>query len=433
MKKLESYRQVKAPSYIHYGLYARKSSERDELQALSIDSQVNEMAQIAKRDDLNVTQIYRESHSAKDSGERPVFNQLIQDIKQDKIQGILTWATDRLSRNAGDLGIMVDLMDQQWLCEIRTYNQVFTNTPNDKFLLMILGSQAKLENDNKSINVKRGLKAKCEMGYRPGVTPLGFLNNKGGDKGQKRVYIDPEKAPVIKEIFERIASGESGRSVLRWLGSTDFTTRTGKKVVLSSLYNILQNPYYYGKFEFPVGSGKWYKVNHESIISEELFKQVREELAIAPKTKPGTKVFNFTKILKCGACGSGVTAEEKFKSLVKGGKHRFVYYHCTGALDRDCKQPYIREEYLIEQFEKLIDKLDVSKFGTRKQLQDEILRYEKFTNGILGQEIDINKSKVDIRKYARYVLKNGSREEKRELLYGIKTKLYLKDQMVYTT
>lgn len=381
---------------------------------------------------LMVVQIYRESHSAKNSGERPVFNQLIQDIKQDKIQGILTWATDRLSRNAGDLGILVDLMDQQWLCEIRTYNQVFTNTPNDKFLLMILGSQAKLENDNKSINVKRGLRVKCEMGYRPGVTPFGYLNDKGGEKGQKKTYLDPERAPIIRGIFQRIANGESGRSVLRWLNSIDFRTRTGKKVVLSSLYAILQNPYYYGKFEYPVGSGKWYKVNHESIITEELFKQVRNRLAIVPKAKPGTKVFNFTKILKCGACGSGVTAEEKFKSLVSGGKHRFVYYHCTGALDRDCKQPYIREEYLIEQFQKLIDTIDVSQFGSRQQLKEEILRYEKFTNGILGQDINTKISKVDIREYAKYVLKHGTREEKRELLSGLKTRLYLKDQAVYT-
>ncbi|QQS44711.1 recombinase family protein [Candidatus Roizmanbacteria bacterium] len=67
---------------------------------------------------------------------------------------MLTWHPDRLSRNAGDLGVIVDLMDQGKLKEIRTYSQTFRNTPNDKFLLMILCSQAKLENDNKGINVK---------------------------------------------------------------------------------------------------------------------------------------------------------------------------------------------------------------------------------------------------------------------------------------
>lgn len=68
----------------------------------------------------------------------------------------------------------------------------------------------------------------------------------------------------------------------------------------------------------------------------------------------------------------------------------------------------------------MIDKLDIAKFGSKKQLQNEIQRYEKFTNGILGQDIETKKSKVDIQKYAEYVIKNGTREEKRELLGGLK-------------
>lgn len=71
---------------------------------------------------------------------------------------------DRLSRNAGDLGSLVDLMDSNKLQQIRTYGQSFSNTPNEKFLLMILCSQVKLENDNRGVNVKRGIRAKCETG-----------------------------------------------------------------------------------------------------------------------------------------------------------------------------------------------------------------------------------------------------------------------------
>ncbi len=147
-----------------YALYARKSSEAEEKQALSIDSQVKEMLELAQRNGLEVGQIYRESHSAKDCGQRPVYNQLLADIRLGKFTGILVWHPDRLARNAGDLGALVDLLDQKKLVEIRTYSQKFTNNPNEKFLLMILGSQAKLENDNKSINVKRGLRTRIEMG-----------------------------------------------------------------------------------------------------------------------------------------------------------------------------------------------------------------------------------------------------------------------------
>ena len=116
---------------------------------LSIDSQIREMEKMAKEHELDIVVMKKESHSAKEAGQRPVFEEIITEIKQGKFDGILTWAPDRISRNAGDLGRIVDLMDQGLLKEIRTYGgQKFSNNPNEKFLLMILGSQAKLENDN---------------------------------------------------------------------------------------------------------------------------------------------------------------------------------------------------------------------------------------------------------------------------------------------
>lgn len=149
------------PVTLKYCLYARKSTESEEMQVLSIDSQIKEMLQMAERDNLEIVEIRKESHSAKEAGTRPVFNELVADIQGGKFNAILTWAPDRISRNAGDLGRIVDLMDSGTLHEIRTYGQKFTNNPNEKFLLMILGSQAKLENDNKVQNVKRGMRTNC--------------------------------------------------------------------------------------------------------------------------------------------------------------------------------------------------------------------------------------------------------------------------------
>src|SRR3989344_4775244 len=171
-------RQIQAPVSVKYCLYARKSTESEERQVLSIESQVKEMLQLAEREGLEVVAMKRESHSAKETGQRPVFNEIVEEIRAGKYNGILTWAADRISRNAGDLGRIVDLMDAKALLEIRTYSQSFRNNPNEKFLLMILGSQAKLENDNRGVNVRRGLRTRCEMGLRPGVAPTGYLNEK---------------------------------------------------------------------------------------------------------------------------------------------------------------------------------------------------------------------------------------------------------------
>ena len=125
---------------IAYCLYARKSTESAEKQALSIDSQVNEMLAIAKRDNLNVIDIRLESFSSKEVGKRPVFNQMLDDVRIGKFNALLTWAPDRLSRNAGDLGAIMDLLNKNTLVEVRTYGQKFTNSPNEKFLLIIMGS-----------------------------------------------------------------------------------------------------------------------------------------------------------------------------------------------------------------------------------------------------------------------------------------------------
>ncbi len=421
---------------IRYCLYARKSTEDDERQALSIDSQIKEMQEQAREEKLKVTEVRRESFSAKQSGNRAVFNQLLRDIAQGKFQGILSWAPDRLSRNAGDLGSIVDLMDRGLLSAVRTHGQTFTSNPNDKFLLMILCSQAKLENDNKGINVKRGLRAKAEMGYRPGVSPLGYLNDYTGNKGEKKIHLDPERAPVVREMFEKVAyEGYSGRDLYRWLfEEKKFTTRNNKRVTLSTIYEMLNSTYYCGMFEYPVGGGNWYKVNHESIITRELFEQVQVRLSVHPKTMPGTKEFDFTRLIKCGTCGSGVTAEEKFKRYKDDTIRRYVYYHCNRSRDMHCPEKYIREEVLIEQLFKVMDQINLNKISAQEKLIREMERYNRFNRNVLGKSTDNNTKipKVDIRNYAKYILADGSREEKRELLSCLKTKLYLKDQTILT-
>ena len=107
---------------LKYGLYARKSTESDERQALSINSQINEMKQIATKENLVIEKIYKEKHSAKQSRSRPKFVELIADLEKELVNSIIVWSPDRLSRNAGDLGDLVDLMDKDKLWEIRTYN-----------------------------------------------------------------------------------------------------------------------------------------------------------------------------------------------------------------------------------------------------------------------------------------------------------------------
>lgn len=417
---------------VRYVLYARKSTESDEKQALSIESQVKEMLTIADRDGLTVVDIRRESHSAKESGQRPVFKELLEDIRRGRYTGILTWAPDRLSRNAGDLGSVVDLMDENKLIEIRTYGQHFKNSPNEKFLLMILCSQAKLENDNKSINVKRGLRTRCEMGLRPGPAVVGYLNEKRMDK-KCEVVIDHERAPIVKQMFEKVAYEQwSGRKLFHWLKfELNFKTRSGNKgLTLSNIYLILQNPIYYGVFEYPKKSGNFYTGKHEPIISKELFDQVQGQVKSQVLRVQEPKEFAFTKMMTCGLCESGICADEKFKKLKDGSVNRHVYYSCTKSKDKYCKCGYINEVELIEQFEKLLDHININEIGMKEKIKTEVERIKRFNQSVLNIKQQIQIKDVDIRDYAKFILKDGSIEEKRELLTCFKSRIFLKNKQL---
>src|SRR3990167_8534400 len=296
---------------VKYVLYSRKSSESEERQILSIDSQIKEMLQLAEKEGLDVVEIKRESHSAKEAGQRPIFNEIVEEIRQGKYNGILTWAPDRIFRNAGDLGEIVGLMNAKLLVEIRTYGQKFTNNPNEKFMLLLLGGTAKLENDNRGINVKRGLRTRCEMGLWAGTAPLGYLNQGLMDK-KCQVIIDSLRAPVIKKMFETVAHEHySGRKISNWLKfELNFHTRGNKPLTLSGVYRILDNTFYYVPFEYPRESGNWYQGKHQPLIDQELFEKAQAQLK-RDNIQRENKEFSFTKLFSCGYCGSSICAEEK--------------------------------------------------------------------------------------------------------------------------
>lgn len=414
---------------VKYCLYARKSTEQEDKQVLSIDSQIQEMEKMARNEGLEIVATKKESHSAKEAGQRPVFNEIVEELRDGRFNGILTWAPDRIARNAGDLGRIVDLMDQQRLAEIRTFGQKFTNTPNDKFMLMILGSQAKLENDNKVINVKRGLRARCQMGLWPCTAPTGYLNSKNVDK-RCHVEIDPVRAPVIKQIFEKVAcENYSGRMIYRWLNDIKFVTRGNKPMTLGNIYRTLRMTFYYGAFEYPMGSGDWYNGIHTPIITKELFDAVQTKIQVEKKKAYGRE-FAFTRMLHCAYCGSGITAEEKIKELKDGGFNAHVYYRCTKMKNRDCPNESVKESILIDEMCPIIDKMSLDKSELKHKLQEEVARYTLFQTGVLGVNLEKAKKQKDIsiKTFAKHMLKHGTMMQKREILSCIKSRILLKDK-----
>ena len=118
---------------IEYFLYARKSTESEDQQIASIDSQIEVLVDLAKREGLEIIDVLSEAQSAKAPG-RPVFNRMIERINNGEAQGIICWKLDRLARNPVDGGNISWMLQRETIKHIRTYDRGYY--PTDNVLMM---------------------------------------------------------------------------------------------------------------------------------------------------------------------------------------------------------------------------------------------------------------------------------------------------------
>ena len=290
---------------------------------------------------------------------------------------------------------------------------------------MILCSQAKLENDNKSINVKRGMRAKVEMGWRPGVAPLGYINRAFG--GVNDIIPDPERSAVVAEMFSKGGNeGRSGRRIKAWLDEANFTGRSNKLLNVSQILAMLLNPFYYGEFRYPEGpNAKWYKGAHKPLVSKELFELVQQRRGVN-KGIWGSKSFAFRSLLQCGRCGAEITAQDKIKKLKNGDFKRHIYYNCTRKIDPRCPEKYINETnlqiLLMEFIENNHDKLSLN-----DKLRSKIEKHYSITQTLFSYYKIEQDLKSPFIEYSRYILTSGTESQKTNFSNGIETKLSIKD------
>jgi len=373
---------------IKYFEYSRKSTESEDRQVLSLDSQNSELTKIVQREKLDVITLPGESKSAKAPYNRPIFDKMLDKIEKGEGNGIIVWHPDRLSRNSVDAGRIIYLMDIGKLLEVRTPTNIFHNTPNDKFLFSILCGAAKLENDNKGINVKRGLHTKAEMGWYPTVAPIGYLNDTPNLKGQREIKSDPERFDLVRKMFDLMLTGAYTPPQILKIATEKwcFRMRNGKPMARSTLYRIFTDSFYYGMYEYPKGSGNWHQGKHQPMITVEEYDHTQILLGRQGKPRPKSHFFTFSGMIRCGECGSTITADEKIQVICSkckfkfSAKHikvcpkcntpieemkkpvilRYVYHSCSRGKKPDCSQKHwIREEILEKQLVDILGRIEI--------------------------------------------------------------------------
>ena len=335
----------------NFFLYARKSTDTEDRQVLSIEAQLVELQQFAEKERLTIKKTFTEAMTAKCPG-RPLFNEMISRIEKGEAQGIIAWHPDRLARNSIDGGRIIYLLDTEHINFLKFPTFWFENTPQGKFMMNIAFGQSKYFIDNLSENVKRGLRQKLRRGEWPSLPPMGYKS----DKNVKRVVVDPVRAPLIVRLFETYATGKNTLEDLKALSwEWGLVSRKGKPVVLASLERVLKNSFYYGLMKI---KGEVFPGIHEPLISKELFDQVQK--AFSQNGKPNTKkhYFPLLGLASCTNCNSPMTGERQ------KGHH---YYRCTRKRG-ECHEPYTREEHFAAQINAAIAKVALPDPAYQKML-----------------------------------------------------------------
>ncbi len=331
-------------------LYARKSTDVEDKQVLSIEAQLAELRNFAKDNHLEIVEEFIEKQSAKFPG-RPIFNAMMRRIEKGEVSGIISWHPDRLARNSIDGGKIIYLVDIGTIMSLKFPSFWFDNTPQGKFMLNMAFVQSKYYVDALSENTKRGLRQKVRRGEYPGPVPLGYLN----DVRSKTVMVDRKKSLIIKKAFELYAENSSRlEDISDFLAGQGIKTRNNKHLIKDQISRMLTNPFYLGFFRY---GGELHEGKHTPIISKSLFDKVqailkdRSRARHSPKNRPQA----LCGLLHCETCRMMITGEKRIKRQKNGNVHEYVYYHCSKKSKTViCSEPCIREEALVKQLSSLL-------------------------------------------------------------------------------
>lgn len=339
-----------------YVIYARKSTESDDRQVLSIESQVRELRMLAARQGLAIAEVLTESHSAKAPG-RPVFGELFRNVQSGKVRGVVCWKMDRLARNHLDTGVVLQALADGRLERVVTSDRTYTRDGNDRFMGNFeLGMATKFIDDLRA-NVRRGNRARFARGWVNHNPALGYLL----DPLTKTIIKDPERFDLVRRMWELLLTGAVRVPQIRRMANDTWGFRTrrfkrigGRPLTPSVLYKIFQDPFYMGVIRLQ--TGETYVGAHPPMISREEFDRAQELLGRPGRPRPQKHEFPFTGLIRCGRCGATVTAEEHVK---KSGR-RYVYYHCTRQrAGVTCPYEAVPERDLEDQFARLLGRLSM--------------------------------------------------------------------------
>ena len=357
-------------------LYARKSTDEENRQVTSLDAQVRELRELAKRERIVIHEIIEESKTAKQPG-RPFFNRMLDRIEDGEANGLLCWSVDRLYRNPVDEGRVRWLLQKEVIVSIRTPFREFF--PDDAGLLMgVEGGRATDYLIRMKKDIKRGVDEKLRRGEWPGANkPFGYLY----DHRLRNIVPDPQEAKIVQTIFEECAVGTlSLLSISERLFDLGVKSRTGRPWSAFAVHHFLTNRIYMGVMKW---RGEVFEGKFKPLVSPDLFNRVQK--ALKRRGKPRKFRNNGHQFPFCGtfycSCGAMMSAQ-----WGKGHGGLYRYSRCTRKGATPCREPYVREESVAKQCVEIFRPLSIST-EEGQAIRTEIARMEAEDAKLCEQQI----------------------------------------------
>ena len=385
-------------------IYTRVSS-REQLEGFSLESQEKSCRNFAEKNNLSVLALFREEGESAKTADRTQLQRLLKYAGKNrgKIGKLIIYKVDRLARKSLDYAT-IRFQLKTYGIDIVSATEAIEDTPQGKFMEVMLSGYAELDNDIRAQRTTEGMKTRLQNGLFSFGAPLGYKNSVDLP-GNKIIEPDPEKAPLIKMIFEKYADGlYSFKDIAEMVNKSGLRTKHGKKLYPQRIARILKNHLYYGWIEVPrfdvSTQGK-----HEPIVSKELFFTVQKilngEKTCGKKLPRNRDNPDFPlRGIQCSGCGHNLSG-----GWVKGKTKRYAFYGCIYSA---CpKKKSIRKKELEDSFEELLRALSIEDKEARILKQAIKLSYESEAQSIISsnKKIKIEIEKLELRKQSLLDLK----------------------------
>ena len=272
--------------------------------------------------------------------ERPALQKLLADIKEGKINCVVVYKVDRLSRSLLDFSQLLQFFDQNNVAFVSVTQHFNTNTSMGRLTLNILLSFAQFEREIISERTRDKMAAAKKKGkWIGGRPPLGY----DLDKVNHKIMVNPVEAELVRKIFDLYLEKRSLLSVAMALNENEQKTKSytaakgnrfgGIKFKSTGVQLIVKSPLYTGRVSY---RGQLYPGEHERIVSDEVFKEAQEILANNRRERKVAGTMKnmglLNNLLRCKACDSTMYCIYTMK-----GKNKYNYYLCMNAQKRGYK------------------------------------------------------------------------------------------------